>query len=180
MDNIALLWIALAVLFLIIVFKPGRSGYAGFVAPNSLIDLQEFRRLPGDLKQAYRDVVLNSLVPQMSQIITDKWNALSDDERKKIITQLKTNSDNLVKGAAQTPAPFHPPTSPLQQALQCATDPVAASQWAQSVGITVVPSGTKCPIGTDSVPGNFNGFTVCAPQSTVFPQSITNMLGNCR
>jgi len=195
MDQIALLWVAISVLFLVVIFKPGRSGYAGFVAPNSLIDLQEFKGIPGELKQAYRDNVLNGLVPQVSDTVTKQWNNLKDSERKAALQQIKEATGKLSQ-QIQTQGMAHPMVqsavgastgpasgmSQIQKALsQCATDPVQAANWASQNGFVAVPFGNQCPTGLLSGPQNFNGFTLCGPNPPPqAPDNIKAMISNCK
>jgi hypothetical protein len=161
------LWSAIVLLLILFIFRPRLSGYSG--SAFNLMDAQEFRNVPKDIKALYTSQALK-ITDLMSGFVARDWNALSTADKNKVksgITTLVTgaganiNTQNVRRGTCNI---FKGPMYDIPQNAGC-----NATTTTPSSGSETRKSGYEMPNVFDyasgyEIPNVFNMFSAGQPQ----------------
>ena len=96
MDNqIIAIWVAIAFLFILIMFKSGTSFY-NLTDKSNLMDLAEFVNIPSELKDVYKQQVVNKVAATAGNMVKTQWNRLTAQQKRDWKTQASMAADNIV------------------------------------------------------------------------------------
>lgn len=98
------------VIFFVIFYAFRTSGYT--ISNSTLIDLPEFRTFPKELKDFYRNVIVNIYFFKAGNIITNRWNTIPPNERQRILDQMRLQAEQMVAQLNQPIPTYAPPATP--------------------------------------------------------------------
>jgi hypothetical protein len=89
------LWIVVLLMALKIFMGPQMSFYTAST-PIGIMDLAEFRGLPDEIKQMYKDSILNKIMPAVTAMSSRAWTSASTTIKQQIKTEMNTWANAVV------------------------------------------------------------------------------------